>query len=182
MAGNEAAHRELVDQAGVEPGHRILEIGCGTGTLTLLVKQRHLRADVVGLDPDPKALARAERKLKRRGLAVRLDRGFAQELPYPDASFDRVLSAFMLHHLAPDAKERTLREARRVLRSGGSLHAVDFAGTGHHGIIGRLFHRVHLRDQHRIPDLVWEAGFADVAELAERATIFGRVSYWRAAR
>jgi hypothetical protein len=59
---------------------------------------------------------------------------------------------------------------------------VDFTGTGHHGIIARLFHRAHLRDPHRIPDLVREAGFADVTELAQRATIFGRVSYWRAAR
>ena len=182
LMGSEAAHRQLVEQANIEPHHRVLDIGCGTGNLTLLIKRRQPPAEVVGLDPDPRALARARRKAEERGLAVRLDRGFSDELPYADASFDRVVSAFMLHHLAPDVKERTLREARRVLRSGGALHALDFGGTGHgSGVITRLFHPAHLRDQHRIPDLMRDAGFAEVRELPPRATILGRVSYWRAA-
>src|SRR5262249_27042147 len=121
LMGSEAAHRQLVDQADIEPTHHVLDIGCGTGNLTLLVKRLHPRADVVGLDPDPKALARARRKGEERGFAVRLDRGFSDELPYAEASFDRVFSAFMLHHLALDVKEKTLREVRRGLRSGGGL-------------------------------------------------------------
>lgn len=181
LAGSGPAHRQLVDQAAIGPGHRVLEIGCGTGSLTVLVKRLHPDAEVVGLDPDPKALARAQRKATEQRLAVRLDRGFADELPYADASFDRVLSAFMLHHLTVDQKKKSLREARRTLRSGGAFHALDFAGTGDHGIVARLFHRAHLADQHRIPDLMRETGFADVAELAPRATIFGRVSFWRGA-
>jgi ubiquinone/menaquinone biosynthesis C-methylase UbiE len=178
LLGTEAAHRQLVDQADIEPTHQVLDIGCGTGNLTLLVKRLHPRAEVVGLDPDPKALARARRKGKERGLAVRFDRGFSDELPYAEASFDRVFSAFMLHHLALDAKEKTLREARRVLRSGGAFYALDFGGTN--GIIAHLFHHAHLADQHRIPGLMQEAGFAEVTELAPRDTILGRVSYWRA--
>jgi ubiquinone/menaquinone biosynthesis C-methylase UbiE len=181
VIGSEAAHRQLVNQAGIKPTHRVLDIGCGTGSLTLLIKRLHPRAEVVGLDPDPKALARARRKAEERGLAVRLDRGFSDELPYADASFDRVFSAFMLHHLALDEKQKTLREARRVLRGGGVFHALDFGGTGHdNGIIAYLFHRAHLEDQHRIPALMREAHFAEVTELAPRATILGRVSYWRA--
>ena len=181
LVGSEAAHRQLVDQAGIEPGHHVLDIGCGTGNLTLLIKGHHPRAEVVGLDPDPKALTRARRKAEEQGLAVRLDRGFSDELPYAEASFDRVFSAFMLHHLPPDVKEKTLREARRVLRSGGVFHSLDFGGTGHaNGIIGYLFHRAHVGDQSRIPSLMREAGFADVTELAPRDTIMGRVSYWRA--
>jgi ubiquinone/menaquinone biosynthesis C-methylase UbiE len=181
VIGSEAAHRQLVDQADIEPTHHVLDIGCGTGSLTLLIKRLHPRAEVVGLDPDPKALARARRKAEERGLAVRLDRGFSDELPYAAASFDRVFSAFMLHHLALDEKQKTLREARRVLRSWGTFHALDFGGTGHDsGIIAHLFHRAHLKDQHRIPALMREAGFAEVTDLAPRATILGRVSYWRA--
>jgi ubiquinone/menaquinone biosynthesis C-methylase UbiE len=178
LIGTEAAHRQLVDQADIEPGHHVLDIGCGTGNLTLLVKRLHPRAEVAGLDPDPKALARARKKAEERGFAVRFDRGFSDELPYAEASFDRVFSAFMLHHLALDAKEKTLREARRVLRSGGALYALDFRGT--HGIIAHLFHHAHLADQHRIPALMQDAGFAPVTELAPRDTILGRVSYWRA--
>ena len=87
----------------------------------------------------------------------------------------------MLHHLALDVKEKTLREARRVLRSGGAFYALDFGGTGHvNGIIAHLFHRAHLGDQHRVPALMREAVFAEVTELAPRDTILGRVSYWRA--
>jgi len=177
LIGTEAAHRQLVDQADVEPSHHVLDIGCGTGNLTLLVKRFHPRAEVVGLDPDPKALARARRKAEERGVAVRFDRGFSDELPYAEASFDRMFSAFMLHHLPLDVKEKTLREARRVLRSSGVFYALDFDGTK--GIIAHLFHHAHLADQHRLPGLMQEAGFAEVTVLAPRDTILGRVSYWR---
>jgi ubiquinone/menaquinone biosynthesis C-methylase UbiE len=181
---SEAAHRRLVAQAEIGPRQRVLDIGCGTGNLTVLVKRLHPDADVVGLDPDARALERARRKAERQGLAVRLDRGFSEELPYAEASFDRVVSAFMLHHLTADAKASTLREARRVLRAGGALHAIDFGGHGHGhgGLLAHLFHRGHLGDQHRIPDLMREAGFADVTELPGGTTILGRVAHWRATR
>jgi ubiquinone/menaquinone biosynthesis C-methylase UbiE len=177
LVGTEAAHRQLVAQADIAPGRHVLDIGCGTGNLTLLVKALHPGAEVVGLDPDPKALTRAQRKAGERGLALRLDHGFADALPYADASFDRVLSALMLHHLTLDEKARTLREARRVLRPGGSFHALDFEGDG---LVAHLFHRAALADQRRIPALLRDAGFTDVRELPPRATVLGRVAYWRA--
>src|SRR5262245_48615369 len=178
LLGTEAAHRQLVDQADIEPADHVLDIGCGTGNLTLLVKSIHPRAEVVGLDPDPKALSRARRKAEERGCAVQFDRGFSDELPYAEAAFDCVFSAFMLHHLALDVKEKTLREARRVLRNDGAFYALDFGGT--HGIIAHLFRHAHMADQHRIPALMREAGFAEVTELAPRDTILGRVASWRA--
>jgi len=174
----EAAHRQLVAQADIEPTHHVLDIGCGTGNLTLLVKRLHPRAEVVGFDPDATALERARQKAEERGLTVRFDRGFSDELPYEEASFDRVFSAFMLHHLALDAKEKTLREARRVLRSGGAFYALDFGRTN--GAIAHLFRHARLADQPRIPALLQEAGFAEVTELAPGDTTLERVSYWRA--
>ena len=185
LLGFESIHRQLVDQAGIHPNHRVIEIGCGTGNLSILIKRLHPQAEVVGLDPDPKALARARRKAEREVLSVQLDRGFAEELPYPDASFDRVFSAFMFHHLALDEKEKTLREARRVLKPGGSLHLLDFGGAKvrSDGFIARLLHRTgRLRDNFgdRIPTLMREAGFADPTEVAHRIMIFGRVTHYRA--
>ncbi|MHC4066998.1 MAG: class I SAM-dependent methyltransferase, partial [Planctomycetota bacterium] len=118
----ELLKRPLIDQAGIQPGHRILDVGCGTGSLTVLLKRLHPGADVHGLDPDPKALAIAGRKSEKAGMAVEFDRGFSDELPYPESSFDRVFSSFMFHHLTRDEKLATLRDIRRVLRPGGSLH------------------------------------------------------------
>ena len=104
LFGIEAVHRQLIEQAGISPGDRVLEIGCGTGNLSILAKRLQPAAEVIGIDPDPKALSRARRKAKRAGQAVAFDRGFSEELPYPDGSFDKVLSAFMFHHLPPDTK------------------------------------------------------------------------------
>jgi ubiquinone/menaquinone biosynthesis C-methylase UbiE len=179
-------HRPLVDQADIRPGQRVLEIGCGTGNLALLVGRLHPGAEVVGLDPDPKALARARRKAERRSLAVRFDHGFAQELPYADASFDRVLSALMFHHLGPDERERALREVRRVLQPGGSLHLVDFGGARERsdGLMARLSHRSPLLQDNfggRIPELMREAGLAEPSEVAHRVSrVMGRLTYYRA--
>ena len=185
LLGFETIHRQLVDQADIRPKLRVIEIGCGTGNLSILIKRHHPQAKVVGLDPDPKALARARRKAEREALSVQLDRRFAEELPYPDASFDRVFSAFMFHHLEPDEKEKTLQEARRVLKPSGSLHLVDFGGAKvrSDGFIARLQHRserLHDNFGDRIPTFMRKVGFADPTEVAIRVTIFGRVTYYRA--
>jgi SAM-dependent methyltransferase len=185
LLGFESIHRQLIDQAAIRPNHRVIEIGCGTGNLTILIKHLHPQAEVVGLDPDPKALARARRKAEQEALSVQLDCGFAEELPYPDATFDRLFSAFMFHHLEPDEKEKTLSETRRVLKPNASLHLVDFGGAKvrSDGFIARLQHRSErLRDNFgdRIPTLMREAGFVDPTEVAHRVTIFGRVTYYRA--
>jgi len=185
LLGMESVHRRLVDQARIQPDQRVLEIGCGTGNLTILIKRLHPDAEVVGIDPDPKALARAWRKAGREALSVQLDRGFAEQLPYPNASFDRVLSALMFHHLGPEEKEKSLDEARRVLRPGGSLHLLDFGGAKMRpdGFIARLHHRSERLRNHfgdRIPTLMREAGFADPTEVASRGTIAGQLTYYRA--
>jgi ubiquinone/menaquinone biosynthesis C-methylase UbiE len=92
LFGGDTARRKLLDQATVRPGHHVLDIGCGTGTFATLIKGLYPDVDVVGLDPDPKALARAKRKAERAAVSIRLDQGFSDELPYPEASFDRVFS------------------------------------------------------------------------------------------
>jgi ubiquinone/menaquinone biosynthesis C-methylase UbiE len=184
--GMESVHRKLAEQAELESAQRVLEIGSGTGNLALLVKRMHPQLDVVGLDPDPKALARAARKAHRAGLDLELDRGFADQLPYPDASFDRVLSALMFHHLDADLRTASLREVRRVLRPGGSLHLVDFGGSSHdlRGL-ARLARRSHtLRDNwdDRIPSLMRETGLNDPAEVDHLTKHVGRLTYYRATR
>ena len=185
LVGVRSLHRELVDHAGLEGGQRVLEIGCGTGNLSVLVKRRHPDVDVVALDPDPRALARAARKAERQGLPLQLDRGFAHALDYPDQHFDSVLSALMFHHLEPEQKPAALREVGRVLRPGGSLYLVDFGGTEDpsDGFMARRAHRnERLRDNlgERIPQRMAEAGLGHPTELGHRVTILGRVTFYRA--
>lgn len=95
LVGAERLHRRLLDQAALRPGERVLEIGCGTGNLLLLAHGVAPGVVTTGLDPDAAALARAARKARRRGTDVRLDLGYADALPYPDASVDVVLSSLM---------------------------------------------------------------------------------------
>jgi ubiquinone/menaquinone biosynthesis C-methylase UbiE len=185
--GLREAHRRLAEQAGPLPGQRVLEIGCGTGNLLLELGRAYRGTEAVGLDPDPKALARARRKAARRGIAVQLDQGFAQALPYPDQSFDLVLSAFMFHHLEASERPAALREVARALKPGGSLHLLDFGGAEPHsdGLLARLTHRnPRLLDNFgdAIPRLMVGAGLTDAVETGHRVTRLGRYALYRAQR
>ena len=84
LLGAEPARRRLLDQATLRPGHRVLDIGCGTGSLVTLIKRLYPDVHVTGLDPDPKALTRARRKAERASVSVELEQGFSDDLPYPE--------------------------------------------------------------------------------------------------
>jgi ubiquinone/menaquinone biosynthesis C-methylase UbiE len=170
--------RRLVEAARIGPGQRVLDLGCGTATLTLLAKRLHPAAELVGLDGDPKVLEIARRKVGRAGLEIRLDEGLCTALPYPEAHFDRVLSCLVLHHLTREEKERTLAEVRRVLRPGGSLHVVDFGpprSAWGRALVRVFHHGDRLGDNLAgfLPDLFREAGFIDVDEPTRFATLAG---------
>lgn len=186
LLGVRSLHRELVRQADIHPRQRVLEIGCGTGNLALRAKRSHPDADVVGVDPDAAALGVARRKSARARLDIHWDAGLAQELTYPDGSFDRVLAAMMLHHLEADLKHAALREAHRVLTDHGSLHVVDFGGRSvpADGVMARrLAHTSRLRDNYSegILGAVREAGFRGVAEVTHRVSrVMGRITFYRA--
>ena len=92
LLGGDQARKKLVEEAAIQPGDHILEIGCGTASLLTLIKRTHPGVQVVGLDPDPKALARAKRKSVKENLEIRFDQGFSDELPYPNKIFDCVHS------------------------------------------------------------------------------------------
>ncbi len=160
--GARPVYRTLVDQAELVPGASILEIGCGTGNLTLQLARTGVPVDVLATDPDPRALRRA--RDKTAGLAgVRFERCYAQHLPYRDASFDRVVSSLMLHHLDPDAREAALTESFRVLKPGGRLHIADVQAQ-------------------RLADMARNRGF-EVAELgSRRLRVFGSVHFLRCVR
>jgi ubiquinone/menaquinone biosynthesis C-methylase UbiE len=185
MMGVDGARRMLLDQAALQPDHRVLDVGCGTGSLAVLIKRLYPNVNVVGVDPDPKALGRAERKARRAAVPVRFDQGFADGLGYPDGTFDRVFSSMMFHHLEDGEKVVSLREIRRVLRPGGRLELLDFLSPGHgHRPLGQLIHaHRRLKDnvENRIVERMATAGFVAARKLSSRSLIFGLVGFFQAA-
>lgn len=181
---------QLVQQAQIQSGYRVLDLGAGTGTLMLMLKQRHPHATVVGLDGDPKALAGARAKFTQAGLDVQLDEGMSFALPYADGSFDRVVSSLLFHHLDRAAKQRTFGEVLRVLRPGGELHVADW-GQARSPFLRGAFYLVQVLDgfdttadnvRGLLPELMRAAGLDAVAETAQYATVFGPLSLYRARR
>ena len=184
---DEAFKRELVAQCALESEMRVLDVGCGTGTLTLMIAAAKPHTHVTGVDGDPDVLRIAREKAGRAGVAVDLVEGLATALPFAEASFDRVTTSLVLHHLTREDKAVALREMHRVLRPGGELHVADW-GKPHGPGMRAAFLGVQLLDgfattrDHaagRLPSFVADAGFIDVTETRRWRTIYGTLAFLR---
>jgi ubiquinone/menaquinone biosynthesis C-methylase UbiE len=186
LSGFGRVHDRLIGQAEIASDYRVLEIGCGTGNLTIRAKRAHPSIEMIGSDPDPLALRRAQRKAARLS-GIRFERGYAQRLPYSDGEFDRVLSSMMLHHLDSDAKTAAAAEVFRLLRPGGRLHVVDMGGnmTAHDGLSARLTLRNPLAVGNlgdAIPRVLRSVGFDCAVVDTHIQRFVGRLTYYRATR
>lgn len=121
------AQRKIIELAQFQPGEAVLDVGCGTGSMTQLIG-RHVGATgkIYGIDPGPKQIARAQARANRSGLSITYQVGVIEHLPYPDQSFDAVLSTFMMHVLPDELKQQGLAEIARVLKPGGRVIIADF--------------------------------------------------------
>lgn len=176
--------QRLVELASPQPGQRILDIGCGTGTLTVMLKHAQPAATVIGLDGDEAVLAIARKKAALDdGNAIIWQLGYSYDLPYPDASFDLVLASMMLHHLTRENKRATFREARRVLKPGSRFWMVDF-GQPHDALMRMVASFVSQFEQTKdhfrgiLPGLLLEAGFNNVKEIETMRRLAGPLSIY----
>jgi len=125
--GQEQAFRQLTaDIVGFQPGESVLDVGCGTGTLALLAKERVGETGLVfGIEPSARMTDYARRKAARRRLAIDFQPGVIEKLAFPDQTFDVVLCVVVFHHMPDEAKRQGLDEIARVLKPGGRLLVVD---------------------------------------------------------
>jgi SAM-dependent methyltransferase len=177
----------LVHQASIGKDKRILDLGCGTATLTILIKKFHPDAEVIGLDGDPEILEIARSKVSASGLDIALDTGMAFELPYPDQNFDSVFSSLMIHHLTRENKERTLKEVFRVLKPGGELHIADFGKPQNVimwaiSLVMRRLEETQDNIMGLLPEMFHDAGFVHINETSRYMSIFGTISLYRAVK
>lgn len=178
----------VVESAHLALGMRVLDVGCGTGTLLILAAQAVPGAQLVGVDIDDRILERARRKIAVRGLPIQLERASATELPYADGSFERVLSTLAFHHLTREEKARAFAEAHRVLRAGGELHLGDFGkpDTRYSRVASFLTEKIgeHVQENYGglLPAMARDAGFVSVEETGRFSTIVGVLRSFRAAK
>lgn len=182
LGGERAMREQAIALANVRAGSQVLEVGCGTGTLALLAKkQAGPTGRVYGIDPAPEMLATARQKAAAAQLEVEFRSGAAEKLPFPDATFDVVLSSLMMHHLPHDLKQPALAEMRRVLKPGGQVFIVDFkrpANWLEHLLSPMVWHgalKVGIQD---LTSLVQAAGFSEVQAGTLNLRYLGYLRAW----
>lgn len=165
---NGSNSRMVVEMAQIKPGEKVLDVGCGTGNLTLTARTYAGPAgSAVGIDPSPEMIEQARKNARRTGLDAVFELGLIEKIPYPDASFDVVINRLMIHHLPNDLKRRGFAEILRVLKPGGRLFIADFRASSR-GLLGHLAlafarHRMMQTDVMDLTQMVKQAGFAEVA-------------------
>ena len=168
-------------EADLPEGGTVVDVGSGTGTFALALKQRRPDARMIGVDGDAEILALA--RSKPGADAIEWREGLAQELPVESGSVDVVTTSLVIHHLLPDDKRKALAEMKRILKPTGRLHVADW-GRPADPLMSGLFYVVQVADgfdrtaDHRagrLPAFIEEAGFDSPERYGRFRTAFGVV-------
>lgn len=174
--------RMVVEMAGIKPGDKVLDVGCGTGSLTLTAKRyAGASGSVYGIDASPEMIDVARKKAKRSGSEAVFEVGLIEKIAYPDATFDVVISRLVIHHLPNDLKRQGFEEIYRVLKPGGLFFLADFKPPTNpvlvHVASALVGHRMMMQSNvWGLPPMLTEAGFVDVASGPTRSAFLAFAS------
>lgn len=176
--GREAELRsETVGLAQIKPGDSVLEVGCGTGTLTLASKRMAgPSGKVCGIDIIPGMIERSRQKASQANLDVDFGPGSIEEIPFPDNTFDAVMCSFMIFHMSDEVRRKGIAEILRVLKPGGRFLVIDNAlpEAPVPKVIVKLFLGFMLdHDLKELVPLMEEAGFSKTEKLKVNFRIMG---------
>ena len=182
--------RALLAQADLQNDQTILDLACGTGTLAVAIKKNFPETKVFALDADAEILRRAQRKTAKAGVKIYFEKGFSDNLPFADRTFDRIFSTLAFHHLTHPQKIKTIREIRRVLKRGGEFHLADYglARSKSQYVLGRLIRVIDGAETTadniagRLKILMKENGFLNVERTAYFKTILGTIRLFKAVK
>jgi ubiquinone/menaquinone biosynthesis C-methylase UbiE len=177
-----------LDQALLKPGESVLDVGCGTGGVTIPAKIRvGENGSAAGIDPSPEMIAVARRKAQRAGIEIDFRVGVIESLPFPDETFDVVTSSLMMHHLPQHLQVKGMAEIWRVLKPGGRLLIADMKRPSRSPlkrfVILLLLHHGHQIDFgiEDLPELLKAPGFVEIKQLEDHFLTIGFVRATKAA-
>jgi len=172
----------VIEMAEIKPGDMVLDVGCGTGDLTLAAQKTvGPTGSAYGIDPSPEGVGLARKKAALHGFEAKFEVGLIEKLNFPEATFDVAISRLVIHHLPDDLKRRGFGEIYRVLKPGGRLFMVDFKPPSNavlrHLASALVGHRMMMASKvWVIPDVLTEAGFVEVASGPTRSALMAFVS------
>lgn len=173
--------RMVIELAGIRAGESVLDVCCGTGNLTLTAKSyAGPNGKVHGIDAAPEMIEAARKNAARARLEVAFDVGLAEQLAFPDASFEVVISRLAIHHLPGDLKHKAFAEMLRVLRPGGRLLIADFTPPANpflnHIFSAMVGSGMMQTDISKLPPMLESAGFAQVRSGPTASAFLGFVA------
>ncbi len=173
--------RMIIEMAKIKLGDKVLDVGCGTGNLTLTANRyAGASGSAYGIDASPEMIDVACKKAKRSGSEAVFEVGLIEKIAYPDATFDVVISRLVIHHLPDDLKRQGFAEIFRVLKPGGLFFLADFNPPANpvlaHVTSALVGHRMMQTNVWGIPYMLTETGFVDVASGLTRSAYLAFVS------
>lgn len=171
----------IIEMAMIKPGDKVLDVGCGSGNLTLTAKiYAGPSGSVYGIDAAPEMIEIAKKKAARLRLEAVFDVGLIENLAFPDAIFDVVMSRLVIHHLPGDLKRRGFAEMFRVLKPGARLFLADFQPSTNpilaHIVSALVGHRMMQSNVEHLPAMLKESGFVDVTSGPTRSAFLAFAS------